>query len=100
MERGAAAYGVLRPGVPVTSVPYATLDCNGMSHLARTFRCTKEPYQRVIWAIREMVCGKKGVGEGPKHRTTECGRHPACIKAWGRTSKGASEDVMYFQSIL
>src|SRR6266446_9394069 len=47
MARGAAAYGGLRPGVPVTRVPYATLDCNGMSHHARPCRCTKEFFRLV-----------------------------------------------------
>jgi hypothetical protein len=38
---------------------------------------TKEPYRRVMWAIHEMVCSKKGVWEDPKHRTKACGRFRA-----------------------
>src|SRR5207244_7123051 len=38
------------------------------------FRCTKEPYRRVIWAIHEMIGRKEGVWEDPKHHTKECGR--------------------------
>ena len=62
---------------------------------------TKEPYWKVIWAIREMVCGKKrGVGE-PKTRD-EMVRLPlpACTEVWESMSKGFSKDITYFQSVL
>jgi hypothetical protein len=36
-------------------------------------RCTKEPYQQVMWAIRERICGQQGVWEHPNHLTKACG---------------------------
>jgi hypothetical protein len=70
-------------------------------HTLRTNHATKEPYQRVIWAIREMVCGKKrGMGGLKTPHESVWSLHPACIKAWGRTSKGSSEDVTCLQNLL
>ena len=51
------------PKTPSTSVPYATLDCNGMAHRAGPMSCTKAAFARVIWAMREVVCSTKGVAQ-------------------------------------
>ena len=39
----------------------------------RPFRCTKEPSQDMMWALRECICEKTGVREHPKHYTKEYG---------------------------
>src|SRR5207244_5049992 len=57
-----------------TSVPYARLRCNGLSQRAHT--------------LREMVCGKKGVWEGPKHHTKECGHLTPPVPTCGEHEKG------------
>src|SRR5712691_5477762 len=56
MERGAAAHGELRPRVPGTSVPYATLDCNGMARRAGPMPCTQAAFCGVMWATSEGAC--------------------------------------------
>src|SRR5437764_6902830 len=70
-DRGAGAPGVLRPGVPATSVPYARLRCNGLSHRTHTFRCTKEPFRVPFCAILGQKPAKKGAPRDPKHYTKQ-----------------------------
>jgi hypothetical protein len=54
-------------------------------HIRRLNRYTKEPYQDVICAMHESICGQQGVWGRPKHRTKECGRrvtvhaHASCV---------------------
>src|SRR4249920_3430640 len=41
----------LRPGVPATSVPYASLRCNGLPHLSWTLRSLKD-----VFAVVQVSC--------------------------------------------
>src|SRR5438093_7044275 len=101
---GSWGIGTRCPAAPEflsTSVPYATLDCNGGSHRANPLRSTKAPYQRVIWAIRVKVGGEKRVWEDPKHCTKWCGR--LILSAPGRgnhTEAGSSQAGQSFQRVL
>ena len=65
------------------------------------FRCTKEPYQRVIWATKGGFLRHKRGRSVPKTRDEMVwSPHPACTRVWGRPRKGSSEDVTWFESLL
>src|SRR6266536_37056 len=78
---GIGTQGPAAPEFLATSVPYATLGCNGVSYLVRTFPSTKEAFRGVFCCTIEKTCLACGGIHDPQH-STKGSQGPAVPPGW------------------
>src|SRR2546425_852176 len=78
----------LRPGVPATSVPYASLRCNGLPHLSLTLRSLKD-----VCAVVQVACARRDRGQASGSRPPGCRPRRTAVRLHTRLAKGPPASV-------